>query len=125
MWKNYSIIFEAYTVLFQCCRISSQHQLRCSTSKCIQTLTEDSSKINIYSEDICNCFIPVTGKYSWLMDSSLAIPISVFRTTGSTHGLPASVRYAVDINKQQLKTRFLDFYICILIYPHTMKTNKS
>lgn len=66
-------------------------------------------KISIYSEDIYSYVIPVTGRYSWLMDSSLAIPISVFRTTGSTHGLPASVRYAVLINIQ------LIFYMLIFL----------
>jgi hypothetical protein len=38
---------------------------------------------------------PSIGRYSWSMLVSVAIRSSTFRTTGSTHGLPSSVRYAV------------------------------
>lgn len=39
-------------------------------------------------------YSPVTLMYSWFRDSSLAISICAFRTTGSTQGLASSVRYA-------------------------------
>ena len=38
---------------------------------------------------------PVIGRYSWLRVSSLAMCCSAVLTTGRTHGLPSSVRYAV------------------------------
>lgn len=37
---------------------------------------------------------PSTGKYSWLLLVSSAIFFSASLTTGNTHGLPSSVRYA-------------------------------
>lgn len=52
------------------------------------------SPSRILEAAVLNASKPRMGKYSWVRVSSSASIFSTFLTTGSTHGLQSSVRYA-------------------------------
>lgn len=55
-------------------------------------MAEFEAPSRIFEAAVLKASKPRMGKYSWLSESSSASSFSTFLTTGSTHGLPSSVR---------------------------------